>query len=71
MLNEELLRAGLAKAMLRYNYSDSVKRRYRAAQKEAQEARRGIWSGEKGPLFDESDEEYPAREEQREEALVP
>lgn len=45
MLNEELLRAGMARALLRFNYSDSMKRRFRRAQDEARRARRGIWSG--------------------------
>jgi micrococcal nuclease len=44
MLNEELLRAGLARAMLRYHFSESMKRRFRQAQDEAQAAKRGIWS---------------------------
>ncbi|MGE0605889.1 MAG: thermonuclease family protein [Pirellulales bacterium] len=44
LLNEELLRAGLARAALGYNYSDAFKRRYRAAQQEARDARRGLWS---------------------------
>ena len=44
MLNEELLRAGLAEAKLGYHYSESMKRRFRTAQEEAQRAGRGIWS---------------------------
>ncbi|MEX2140394.1 MAG: thermonuclease family protein [Pirellulales bacterium] len=43
LLNEELLRAGLAKARLGYSYSDAMKRRFRAAELEAREARRGVW----------------------------
>jgi micrococcal nuclease len=43
MLNEELVRAGLARAMLRYDYSQTKKDRLRAAQLEAQRADRGIW----------------------------
>lgn len=44
MLNEELLRAGLAKAKLGYDYSDAKKARFRRAEKEARTAKRGIWS---------------------------
>lgn len=45
MLNEELLRAGLGHALLRHPYSEAMKRRFREAQQEARDARRGIWSG--------------------------
>lgn len=45
LLNEELIRAGLARAMLRYSYGAAKKSRFRAAQREAQAAARGIWSG--------------------------
>jgi micrococcal nuclease len=44
LLNEELIRAGLARAKLGYNYSSSMKRRFADAQKEAQREGRGIWS---------------------------
>lgn len=44
LLNEELLRAGLAWARLGYSYSDAMKRRFRAAELEAKGAKRGIWS---------------------------
>lgn len=44
MLNEELLRAGLARWERNYNYSGEKKVRFRAAEREAKEARRGIWS---------------------------
>ena len=43
-LNEELVRAGLAKAIMTFNYSMSIKRRLYKAQKEAIENHRGIWS---------------------------
>ncbi len=46
MLNEELIRAGLARADLRYSYSSDVKDRFRRAEAEAKSARRGIWSGQ-------------------------
>ena len=44
LLNEELIRAGLARARLGYSYSDSMKRRFRAAEVEAKDFKRGIWS---------------------------
>lgn len=47
MLNEELVRAGLAEARLGWNFSNNLKRRLRIAQEEAQRAERGIWSDAK------------------------
>lgn len=44
MLNEELIREGLASARTGFNYSESMKRRFRRAEDEARSARRGIWS---------------------------
>jgi micrococcal nuclease len=44
LLNEELVRVGLARAMLLYDFGQSKKDRLRAAQLEAQRAARGIWS---------------------------
>ncbi len=44
LLNEELVRAGLARAKLGYDYSQAKKDRLRRAQLEAQRAGRGIWS---------------------------
>jgi micrococcal nuclease len=44
MLNEELVRAGLAHARMDYRYSSTMKRRLAAAEKEARAAKRGIWS---------------------------
>lgn len=44
MLNEELLRAGMAKFLPQYPYSSSMKTRFRQAEQEAKDARRGIWS---------------------------
>jgi len=44
MLNEELVRAGLAHAWLGYRYSGTMKRRLERAQDEARRAGRGIWS---------------------------
>jgi micrococcal nuclease len=47
-LNEALLRAGLGRAITNHPYSESMKRRFRAAESEARRARRGIWSLENG-----------------------
>lgn len=44
MLNEELVRAGLARVEHRFHYSQSIKRQFDRAEEEAREARRGIWS---------------------------
>ncbi|MEX2306042.1 MAG: thermonuclease family protein [Pirellulales bacterium] len=52
MLNEELVRAGLAHARLDYRYSGPMKRRLAAAQDEAQTAGRGIWSTSASALTD-------------------
>jgi micrococcal nuclease len=43
-LNEELVRTGLARAMLRYDYSQTMKDRLGRAQLEAQRAERGLWA---------------------------
>lgn len=44
LLNEELVRQGLARAKLGYDYSEAKKQRLRAAEDEAQSRKRGIWS---------------------------
>jgi micrococcal nuclease len=44
MLNEELLRAGLARVEHRFHYSQSIKRQFDQAEEEARLERRGIWS---------------------------
>ena len=44
LLNEELVRAGLAQFEPQYRYAEPMKRRFRAAQNEARAAQRGIWS---------------------------
>ncbi len=49
MLNEELIRAGLARAKTQYRYSPSMKGRFRRAEEEARAADRAIWSGGTGP----------------------
>lgn len=43
LLNEELLRAGLARSQLQYRFSSEMKERYRRAEEEAKQAKRGIW----------------------------
>lgn len=49
MLNEELVRAGLAHARPDYRFSGRMKRRLLAAQDEARNAGRGLWA-DGGPL---------------------
>lgn len=44
MLNEELIRAGLATARTEFNYSRAMKRRFRQAQDEAKAGHLGLWS---------------------------
>jgi micrococcal nuclease len=44
LLNEALLRAGLARARTRFNYSERSKRIFRQAERDAQQAGRGIWN---------------------------
>lgn len=63
MLNEELVRAGLARAEWNFHYSDSVKRRYREAQREAQLAGRGLWSQ---PIHAHDDNEQTPEDEDHE-----
>jgi micrococcal nuclease len=43
-VNEELLRQGLARTRLEFEYSAYMKNRFREAEREAQKAKRGIWS---------------------------
>jgi micrococcal nuclease len=47
MLNEELLRAGLADVSVFPGDSESMARRMRVAAEEAERAKRGVWSGER------------------------
>jgi micrococcal nuclease len=44
MLNEELIRQGLARARTEFSYSEATKARFLRAQAKAQAAGRGIWS---------------------------
>jgi len=43
MLNEELIRTGLGKAVTRFPYSYSMKKRFLRAQQKAKQAARGLW----------------------------
>jgi micrococcal nuclease len=43
LLNEELIREGYGRAMLNYPYSRQMKRRFAEAERQAREAKRGIW----------------------------
>jgi micrococcal nuclease len=49
MLNEALVREGLARFEPQFDYQEPIKRRFREAQKEAQAAKLGIWSADGGP----------------------
>ena len=44
LLNEELIRLGLGRALLTFNYTSSMKKRFERAQTLAQQESRGIWS---------------------------
>ena len=44
LLNEELIRVGLARAQLQYNYSREMKNRFQAAENLAKREKLGIWS---------------------------
>lgn len=44
LLNEELIRAGLGEYLSGFRYSQSMKRRFRAAESEARSHQTGIWS---------------------------
>lgn len=44
LLNEELVRAGLARAQLQWRYSTAMKRRFRLAENAAKREGLGIWS---------------------------
>jgi micrococcal nuclease len=54
LLNDELVRAGLARAKLGYNYGVAMKRRFADAQREAQREGRGIWPAGQTVRADES-----------------
>ena len=49
MLEEELIRNGLARAITKYDYSQSTKDRYVALEAEARAAGRGMWSNDETP----------------------
>jgi micrococcal nuclease len=50
MLNEELLRAGLAVVLVFPGDSESMARRLRVAAREAEDAQRGVWSQTREPM---------------------
>ncbi len=50
MLNEELLRAGLAVVSIFPGDSESIARRLRVAAREAEDAQRGVWSKTREPM---------------------
>ncbi len=50
LLNEALVRAGLARFEAHFHYSEAMKRRFRQAQREAQQANLGIWSSGQWPV---------------------
>lgn len=52
LLNEALIRAGLARATLQYRFSGEMKHRFRQAQEAAKRERLGIWSGKTGVVGD-------------------
>ena len=43
-LNEQLILAGYSRAQTRFPYSESMKRRFRKAEQQAREAKRGMWA---------------------------
>lgn len=47
LLNEELIRAGFSKAETRFPFDSEKKRRFLKAEKEAREARRGLWADQR------------------------
>src|SRR5690606_23531611 len=49
LLNDELLRAGLGRWGRNYHYSDEKMQVFRAAEREAREEQRGIWSLQRAP----------------------
>ena len=50
LLNEQLIREGLARAQLQYNYSREMKNRFQAAENQAKREKRGIWSLDESPF---------------------
>jgi len=50
LLNELLIREGLARAQLQYNYSREMKNRFQTAENQAKREKRGIWSLEDSPF---------------------
>ena len=50
LLNEQLIREGLARAQLQYNYSREMKNRFQVAEDLAKREKRGIWSLDESPF---------------------
>ena len=46
LLNEELIRAGLSRAVTTFPFRSDLQRRFRNAEREAQQAGRGMWSAD-------------------------
>lgn len=46
LLNEEIIRAGFSRAETGFPYHEAMKTRFRQAEREARERRRGLWSDE-------------------------
>ena len=44
LLNEELVRNGLAHIKLQYNFSNTIKEQFRQSEIKAKEEKRGLWS---------------------------
>lgn len=49
LINEDMIRTGLSRADLQAAYHESMKQRFRLAEREAREQRRGIWSEDRQP----------------------
>mgnify|MGYP002622540439 CR=1 FL=1 len=45
LLNEEIVRQGYSRAETRFHFRSDFQKRFLAAEREARDARRGIWSG--------------------------
>lgn len=59
LLNEDLIRLGLGRALLTFNYTSSMKKRFERAQTLAQQESRGIWSlSQKAQKQDKTVQDY-------------
>lgn len=48
LINEEIIRAGWSRAETKYRYSESMKVRFRRAEREARDRQAGLWSEDHG-----------------------